>query len=231
MTRAEQLKGATLDLLFPPRCLGCGDWDSFLCPRCKESLPKLKPPYCTLCGAPLDRGNLCPQCAEKPLAIDGIRSPFLYQGLVRDAIHSLKYGRLKALAQPLSQLLFEYLSSHPLPADTLLPVPLHPKRIRERGYNQSSLLARELGRLIHLPVIENSLFRLRNTPPQVRLTSAEERHANVQGAFECKGQELYGKHILLIDDVCTTGATLNACALALKGAGVISVWGLTLARE
>jgi ComF family protein len=228
MARAEHMVRATLDLLFPPRCIGCGEWGSFLCPQCKESLPKLNPPYCKICGIPIREGLLCPQCSKSSLAIDGIRSPFLYHGVVREAILALK--RFKALAEPLGELMTEYLLSHPLPVDALLPVPLHPKRIRERGYNQSSLLAKEVGGRLGLPVMEDSLVRLRNTPSQVKL-SREERHANVKGAFDCKGQELYGRHILLIDDVCTSGATLNACALALKGAGAASVWGLTLARE
>lgn len=112
-----------------------------------------------------------------------------------------------------------------------MPVPLHPKKLRERGYNQSGLLAKQLGLFLGLPVIENSLKRKRNTPPQTKIISRDERWRNVSDAFVCNGGDVKGRNVLLIDDVCTTGATLDACAQALKSAGAISVWGLTLARE
>jgi ComF family protein len=164
------------------------------------------------------------------MTIDGIRSVFLYQGTVRQAILQLKYKHLKTMATPLAQLLAEFLSSHPLKGDVLIPVPLHPRRLRERGYNQASLLALELGKLISLPVVEDTLVRVRDAVPQARTGSAIERRRNVQDAFAChKGLE--GRQILLVDDVCTTGATLDACASALKAAGATSVWALTLARE
>jgi ComF family protein len=157
---------------------------------------------------------------------------FLFQGTVRQAILQLKYKHLKALATPLGELLNEYLSSHPLKGEVLVlvPVPLHPKRLRERGYNQASLLAQELGKLTGLPVVEDMLIRVQDSVPQARTKSAVERRHNVQGVFTCP-KSLKGKQILLVDDVCTTGATLDACAIALKAAGVGSVWGLTVARE
>jgi len=130
----------------------------------------------------------------------------------------------------LSQLLAKYLSSHPLKGEVLVPVPLYPKRLRERGYNQASLLAKELGRLVGLPTVEDTLIRVKDAVPQARTRSAIERRQNVQDAFACN-QRLEGRQILLIDDVCTTGATLDACASALKAAGAGSVWGLTVARE
>jgi ComF family protein len=125
----------------------------------------------------------------------------------------------------------DYLIAHPVPGDFLVPVPLHRKRMRERGYNQSNLLARELGRLINLPVIDDCLIRQRHALPQARTATVEERQSNVADAFACCDDRLRDKQVLLIDDVSTSGATLNACAVALKAAGAISVWGLTLARE
>jgi ComF family protein len=110
-------------------------------------------------------------------------------------------------------------------------VPLHPRRLRSRGYNQAVLLARELGKLAGLPVEEKALRKERNTPPQARATSAHERRENVKGSFSCRPESVEGKQVLLLDDVCTTGATLEACSLVLKEAGASSVWGLTLARE
>jgi ComF family protein len=169
-------------------------------------------------------------CINHPLAIDGIRSVFLFQGTMRQAILQFKYKHLKAIADPLSQLLSEYLSSHALKGEAIIPVPLHPKRLRERGYNQASLLAKELSKLTGLLAMEGQLVRVRDTISQARTTSAIERRRNVQNAFVCN-QGLTEKQILLIDDVCTTGATLDACAMALKSAGASSVWGLTVARE
>jgi len=150
---------------------------------------------------------------------------------MRQSILQFKYKNVKAIATPLAQLMAKYLRAHPLPADALVPVPLHPRRLRERGYNQSFLLARELSKITSLPVVEKSLVRLKNTPPQTRTKSAEERQRNIARAFACRDRRLRGKRILLIDDVCTSSATLNACAIALKAKGAASVWGLTLARE
>ncbi len=227
----NQLKTLVLDLFFPPQCVGCGGGGSFLCSRCQSALPYLPPPLCAKCGKSLSVGTICHDCENRLTEIDGIRSIFPFNGVVRQAILQFKYQNVKALAAPLAQLMGKYLHTHPLPADTLVPVPLHPRRLRERGYNQSSLLARELGKLASLPIVEGSLIRLKNTPPQTRTNSAAERLANVVGAFTCRDQRLEGRRILLIDDVCTSGATLDACATALKAAGATSVWGLTLARE
>jgi len=132
---------------------------------------------------------------------------------------------------PLAGLLNEYLITNPVAAEVLVPVPLHRKRLRERGYNQSSLLAQELGKLANLPVVGDCLIRYRKAPPQTRAVTVEERRHNVADAFSCRDPRLRGKKALLIDDVSTSGATLNACAAALKAAGATSVWGLVMARE
>jgi ComF family protein len=226
----RQVKLAFLDLLLPLRCLGCGREGDLICLSCRLLLPSVKLPLCQRCGATVSEGNLCHSCLNHPLTIDGIRSIFLFQGTVRQAILQLKYKHLKALAAPLGQLLAEYLGSHPLQGETIIPVPLYPKRLRERGYNQSTLLAKELGKLIGLPVLEDALTRVKDAVPQARTRSAIERRRNVHDAFACH-HPLEGRQILLIDDVCTTGATLDACAIALKAAGAGSVWGLTMARE
>lgn len=162
---------------------------------------------------------------------DGLRSVFRFEGLVRHAIHRFKYGNFKALRAPLSELMSQYLRDHPLPVEVVVPVPLHPHRLRERGYNQAELLAWGLGDGLGLPRSVLSLERRLSGPPQVRSRSRQERWQNVAGAFVVRGSELSGKRVLLVDDVCTTGATLNACAHALKAAGSAEVWGLTLARE
>ncbi len=150
---------------------------------------------------------------------------------MQQAIYQLKYRNIRALAQPMAKLLQDYLLAYPVPGEVLAPVPLHRKRLRERGYNQSHLLTRELGKLVNLPVVDDCLTRLRHTPPQARTSTVTERRSNVADAFTCRDDGLRDKQVLLIDDVSTSGATLDACAAALKAAGATSVWGLVLARE
>ena len=229
--RLDQLKGIAIDFLFPPRCFECGKGGEFLCLSCRRAFPPLLGPLCLKCGKPLSPEGSCFGCERWKLVLDGIRSPFRFEGVTRQAVHRLKYDNFKVLALPLAQLLEEYLRRTSLPVEVLVPVPLHVHRLRTRGYNQSSLLAKELGKLTGLPVVEESLLRFRDTPAQTRTTSAEARRSNVYGAFICQDQRLHGRQVILIDDVCTSGATLDACALALKEVGTSSVWGLTVARE
>jgi ComF family protein len=151
--------------------------------------------------------------------------------VVRKAIHELKYHNLKAISPCLAELLGDYLRSSSLPGEALVYVPLHPRRLRERGYNQSGLLAKGLGSRVGLPVIEDCLIRVKQASPQVRAVDVEERRRNVADAFVCRDERVKGKQIILIDDVCTSGATLESCAAALKNKGAVSVWGLTLARD
>jgi ComF family protein len=173
----------------------------------------------------------CPQCQHNPLQfIDGIRSAAYFENNpIRPAIHFLKYRNHKAIAAILGQIMVDVCQKYGLEAHMIVPVPLHTARLRERGYNQCELLAREVGTLLNLPVDTNSLQRIRHTKSQMKL-GATERHQNVIDAFACRDQALLGQTVLLIDDVCTTGSTLDACACALKQAGVISVWGITLAK-
>jgi len=211
--------------------VGCGRIGCFLCSECLGKLPRLLPPFCPKCGKPQASGIVCPDCRRRQAEIDGIRSPFRFDGLIREAVHQLKYQNLRAIAPFLAELLADYLELSPLPGEVLVCVPLHPRRLRERGYNQSSLLARELGRRIDLLVIEDCLIRVKQAQPQVRAVNVEERRRNVADAFMCRDERVSGKQIILIDDVCTSGATLESCAVALKSKGATSVWGLTLARE
>ncbi len=231
LPRAAKLKGIALDLLFPQHCVGCGKEGEFLCYSCRQSLPRITPPLCPRCGRPQPSGILCPSCVSWSAKIDGIRSPFRFDGTMREAIHQLKYRNLRALAVPLAKLLQDYLITNPVPAEILVPVPLHRKRLRERGYNQSSLLARQLGKLANLPVADDCLIRQRHALSQARTATVEERQSNVTDAFACRDHRLRDKQVLLIDDVSTSGATLDACAAALKASGATSVWGLVMARE
>ncbi len=226
-----KLKEIALDLVFPQCCVGCGKEGDLICRSCYRSLPRIMPPLCPRCGRPQSSGILCPGCTSWQAEIDGIRSPFQFDGVIRQAIHQLKYRNLRAVVVPLAKLLNDYLTTNPIPGEVLVPVPLHPKRLRERGYNQSSLLAHELGKLINLPVVDDCLIRLRHSPPQAKTATVDERRSNVANTFSCRDHRLRDKQVLLIDDVSTSGATLDACALALKQAAATSVRGLALARE
>jgi len=217
-----------LDLLFPPHCVACGRLGSWFCDDCIGKIQMQLPPLCVVCGKPLTSGGTCKQCQRDPLPLDGLRSVAGYQDPLRQAIHALKYEGVRVLAAPLGDLMADYVARLSLPADVLVPVPLHPARERKRGYNQSRLLAHAIANRIGLPVVE-ALARERNTPAQVHL-SRHQRLANVQGAFRATGADLCGQRVLLIDDVCTTGATLAACAHALAPSRPRSIWALTLAR-
>jgi ComF family protein len=225
------LKRVALDLLFPRWCIGCGREGDYICRACRQDLPVITPPICPVCGRPQSQGIVCRDCREVTMQIDGIRSPFVFDGVIRRAIHELKYRNLRGLAPSMADLLHDYLVDNPIPADVLVPVPLHRKRRRDRGYNQSALLAKELGRHCGLPVAANSLVRHRYAVPQARSAGVSERQENVAGAFTCPDDRFQGQRVLLIDDVATSGATLNACAGALKAAGAAQVWGLVMARE
>jgi ComF family protein len=231
LPQIAKLKGAALNLLFPQKCLGCAREGELLCSACQISLPRLNPPICPRCGRPQPSGIVCPECISRRTDIDGIRAPFRFEGLIREAVHQFKYKNLRSLDQIFSGFLFDYLELNPLPAAVLVPVPLHPRRLKERGYNQSSLLTNLLGKSLGLPVDEDCLVRRKFVLAQTRTHTAGERRQNVREAFACPAANLSGQDVLLIDDVSTSGATLDACAGALKSAGAKSVWGLVLARE
>jgi ComF family protein len=227
---AQPFVTAILDALFPPRCAGCGQIGTWFCADCRTAIEFIRPPLCPRCGLPATSGDLCSACRRDPPRLDGLRSVAFFQGPLREAIHALKYRTRRGLATVLGQLLADCARQESIAADIAVPVPLHPTRLHERGYNQSALLANELGRQLGIAVREDVLTRVRHTAPQMTL-NATQRQINVQGAFRCRDPGVAGHRVLLIDDVCTTGATLSACAAALREAGAASVWALTLARE
>lgn len=209
--------------------MGCGRLGHWFCEECQSTVRLITPPYCPRCGQPNEIGGLCPLCQIDPPRLSAIRSVSYLDGVMEKAIHALKYKRLRSIAPVLGTYLADYWRHTPLPVDIAVPVPLHPSRLRHRGYNHSALLARELSAASGLPVVEDCLLRVRATAPQVQL-NARERRENVAGAFRCADERLAGLRVLLVDDVCTTSATLNACAEGLLAGGAREVWGLTLAR-
>ena len=180
-----RLASASLDMLYPPRCVGCKKEGRFLCSTCLDSLPRLVAPYCLRCAQPIAHGETCQRCLESPLDIDGIRAPFLMEGTIREAVHRLKYNNLRAIAPILGGLLADFLNEQRVPGQVLVPVPLHRQREKQRGYNQAHLLSKEAGTRLGIPVLPQVLSRLSNTPPQAKSPSAQERRGNVQGSFRC----------------------------------------------
>lgn len=227
----RKITQAIVEFLFPATCVGCGKWGNFICSKCAKGLPRINPPFCRKCGKPESTGTFCPACWNSQGNIDGIRSVFHFEGVVRQAVHDLKYHHLKALSAPMADYLAEYVRQNPIPGDVLMPVPIHQNRIKQRGYNQSALIAGHLGKKLGIPVVTTCLVRSKDSLPQARTTNVEQRKKNVKGAFSCGNTSDNYKEIILVDDVCTSGATLEACAAALKKSGFHSVWGLTVARE
>lgn len=219
-----------LDTIFPPRCAGCGLRGVDLCDRCASTIRPSNVDSCPRCGRPSRLGSLCRACQGYNGPLSGIRTACIYDGVARKAIHGLKYRHRRTLARPLATLLAVELRRRPLQLHLLTPVPLHPRRLAERGYNQSELLARELGEQLGIPVA-NCLERRKETLAQAGL-KATARWTNVQGAFGCvDGLALHGQRVGVVDDVCTTGATMEECARALGEAGCSIVWGIAVARD
>jgi ComF family protein len=236
---SEKLKNAIIDLLFPPHCVACHSPGVWLCTTCSSQIETIHPPVCPRCGLPTESARaakgstaVCERCKRLPLQLDGLRGYAFHGGPLRQAIHQFKYKDLRSLASPLGRLMSDgwaALAPADLKVDALVPVPLHPTRQRKRGYNQATLLAIEVGARLERPVVQDVLVRTKATAPQVDL-GAQERLANVRDAFRCTGAGLSGKHVMLIDDVCTTGSTLESACAALREAGALSVWAYTLAR-
>ena len=214
-----------LDFLYPPRCGICGAGGDFLCQSCRRRLPVAAPPRCRRCWA-LTTRPVCGACTRSPL--DGARAAFAFEAGAQTLVHELKYRSLSALAKPMGDLLTETLQTDPLPVDLIVPVPLHARRQRQRGFNQSELLARAVAERASLELDVRSLRRVRSTPQQTH-ADRERRQENVRGAFRC-AEQVDGRRVLLIDDVQTTGATLQECARSLRAAGATSVWALTFCR-
>jgi len=218
-----------LDLLLPPRCGGCRSVGAWLCDRCRTAVRRLEEPLCMRCGAEVESARRDCGCRSRLRSLSRLRSAVAYEGPIESAVHRFKYEGWRRLAGPLAQLLAERLVIEGLAARCVVAVPLHPARLRQRGFNQAELLAIELRGRLALFEPEGELVRTRPTPPQVG-NDRLRRFENVKNAFEWHGSVLGGEAMLLIDDVATTGATLDACASALRAAGSGPVTGVSVAR-
>jgi ComF family protein len=228
-----------LDLVFPPHCVGCGASGTLCCATCVAGIQPPALVLCARCQRPLHStgaaapAGLCAHCqADGRGALSGLRVAARYEGMVRQAIWGLKYTGQRRLGEPLGDLLANIALELRPSVQLVVPVPLHPSRLRQRGYNQAELLARRCAAHLGLPVRSDLLARTRATPSQVGL-GLTARQANVAGAFGATRRApavLAGRAVLLVDDVATSGATLTAAAQGLLAGGATSVWGLAVAQ-
>lgn len=213
--RLRDLADSALRLLFPPRCVLCGRESDLVCESCGRSFPP----------------RLDPDAIPKLTGIRAARAVWPYEGNVREIVRRYKYNGLRSLAPVLALQMMNVLSEWGPAIDLIVHVPVHPARLRERGFDQSELLARELSPMTELVAVP-ALARLRETGVQARAMSAAERSQNVRGAFHVPdAAQIQRANVLLIDDVLTTGATLGEAARALRRDGVSNVYALTLAHE
>ncbi len=212
-----------LDFLFTPRCAGCNREGGYLCVACLSEAKPLPLPYFP------DNAGGPNACLVSSIYLRGVLACFAMEGAVRQAVHDLKYNGVRAIAPTLVGQMTQRVKAAGGSFDAITAVPLHPKRLRQRGYNQAELLAKGVAKETGIPYLQ-ALKRTGDGPPQALTRSMQERRASVQGAFAAT-RELRGLRLLVVDDVCTTGATLDACAQPMMFAGAISVWGLAFARE
>jgi len=218
-----------VDLVFPPTCGGCKASGVRWCQNCQEQTKKISPPICDLCGQITQADKVCKRCLASPPHFTAVRSWAEFGGPIRNALHDLKYRKNIGLGESLSQNLIFLLKQNHWEIDLVLPVPLGEERKNQRGYNQASLIAKPLASDLKLPYNPRILFRIRETISQVELSLAE-RQENVKEAFQTYRDHVHEKRILIIDDVTTSGSTLNACSKTLIDAGARAVYGLTVAR-
>ncbi len=231
--------GSALNAILPPRCLSCGvivAETGALCGPCWEGMQFLTPPMCGQCGFPFELEphghSLCGACLARAPAYDRARAVMAYDAGSRDLLLAFKHADRTEAAPALAKWLARAGAELLEDADIIAPVPLHRWRLFQRRYNQAALLAHALGRGREVPVLPQLLRRIRNTPSQGRL-SASGRRRNVAGVFKVAPrflERVAGKRVLLVDDVLTTGATVEACARVLKRAGASGVDVLTAAR-
>jgi len=229
-----------LDIIFPKYCLGCGQEGSYLCFKCSLAIPLQKSITCFFCDHRSPTGYVCRKCRRKhhPALAGLLVASHWNNLLLRQIIYEYKYRFIKELSEPLSKIMINFLENIKLTnwqTDQLIlvPVPLHPRRILWRGFNQAEILAKEIGRHFNLPSIADTLIRQRHTLPQMDIHDQIKRSKNVAAAFalsEKKSVSLKNKVVILVDDICTTGSTLEECAKALKPLKPKEIWGLVIAR-
>ncbi len=226
----KNIADSFFDLVFPPVCGSCKKTGGLICPDCLNRIKWVKEPICQICGRYVADNYVkhCTQCQQIPNPLE-IRAAVLFAQPVQGLIHKMKYENMFGLARPLADLMSKAWLQWETSVDLVVPIPLHPTRMQQRGYNQSEKLAQYFCQSNDFVLASSVLMRIRDTLPQVGLNS-KERAKNVQAAFVAKGERIKDKNILLIDDVCTTGATLASAAYALQKEGAKKVSAYCLAR-
>lgn len=218
-----------LTWFFPPRCLGCGIRGTNLCADCAGAAERVSGIRCRRCGKPFEADNVCPLCSRlEKIYFERVRSAFVYENLIREAIHQFKFKRKLELSLLFANEIFSVYLIQKWPIDLVVPTPISKERRNERGYNQTEWVARTFAIRAGLPYSATGLQKLRETESQSSLSEAE-RRSNLAGAFAAEPITVQGKSILVVDDVLTTGTTMNECARALLKAGAAQVYGLTIA--
>ncbi|MFH0731547.1 MAG: ComF family protein [Candidatus Omnitrophota bacterium] len=232
---------AFLNLIYPKNCQGCGkslDYKNklYLCESCFKTITINKPPFCIRCGHSLcgavNLSAVCGECMGTNYSFDKAFSCCNYDGLIKELIHNFKYKQNRYLVCLFDELMTQFIKTHmdTQAIDMVVPVPLHKRKIRERGFDQSLLISSRVSNIFNLPLVYNALKRNRYTAQQTHL-SRFQRMDNIKGAFSVKDKNIFNKKaVLLVDDVATTFATADECASVLKKAGTKSVFLLTLAR-
>lgn len=220
--------GKVTDWIYPPSCVSCEKPGKLICDDCLSKLPAVGKHFCSRCGKPLKPRHYCRLCGISEFHFQAARAPYLYEGPVSAMIRKLKYHNAMDLAPILADLLADYWKEVRWTADVIIPVPLSAGRQMQRGYNQSELIAKAFGKTVGIPCDTRALMKQRDTAQQARL-NAEERHANLKGAFAAEPQLVTGKQILLLDDVMTTGSTFSECSDVLLRSGAQSVFCLSVA--
>ncbi len=234
----KRIEKFVFDTLFPISCIGCGKEDEWICARCLEKIQLQNQQVCPVCEkATTPAGQTCFDCRRKNI-LDGLLVCTSYkEKIISRAVGYFKYRFVKNLSIPLGKLLVKSFFKYEIPLpDVIIPVPLHSRRLRWRGFNQSQLLAAYLGKKLapgfDIPISENNLVRKYYTSPQMKIKNFKERQKNIQNAFAVlRKEEIKGKIILLVDDIATTGSTLFECAKTLKKSGAKKVFGIVIARQ
>lgn len=232
----QQTIETVINFLYPSQCRVCENQIGlesvpYMCDTCWHDIDFIEPPWCEMCGIP-NTEDKCDSCAANPPPYGKLRTIAFYEAALQQAIHLFKFEKRTTLAKPLTQLLMQYIPDDFSIAeyDFILPIPIHKKRLRERGFNQATLLANGIAKITGVPVVTDVLTRYRNTSPQSSL-DRETRQTNIIGAFELHKKEVVqDKRILVLDDVFTTGATVREAVKVLWNADPIEIDVLTLAR-
>jgi competence protein ComFC len=220
---------AAIDWVYPPACGGCEKPGLRWCADCQAQTSRPDAHVCPLCGQPEPNGSICCACHHSNPGCADIRSWAIFQGPLREAIHRLKYKGDVGLSETFTTKLVELLVELNWKVDMVAAVPLSRQRFKQRGYNQAGLLGWPLAKALNVSYASQAIVRIRNTGSQVGL-SIRQRQENVSGAFSADPRLVRGQNVLIIDDVLTTGATMQACARAFLQAGANLAYGLTLAK-